>query len=78
MTSLVLLSQGNIKKSKKLIKIVNIDGENLHTNWGISMKFLGKITYDKIKSNKKPGLYHLSSRYIFEKNTGAGREGLPN
>ena len=28
--SLVYLQQGNVKKSKKLMKIVNIDEENLH------------------------------------------------
>ena len=30
MTSLVSLQQGNVKKSKKLMKIVNIEEENLH------------------------------------------------
>ena len=30
LTSLVLLEQGNVEKSEKLMKIVNIDGENLH------------------------------------------------
>ena len=44
--SLVSLWQGNAKKSEKLMKIVNIDGENLYifwTAWGISMKFSGKM-----------------------------------
>ena len=34
------------KKSEKLMKIVNTDGENLYifwTAWGISMKFSGKM-----------------------------------
>ena len=34
------------KKSGKLMKIVDIDGENLHifwTTWGISMKLSGKM-----------------------------------
>ena len=34
------------KKSKKLMKIVNIEGENLHifwTTWGISIKLSGKM-----------------------------------
>ena len=34
------------KKSEKLMKVVNIDGQNLHifqTTWGISMKFSGKM-----------------------------------
>ena len=30
LTSLVSLQQGNVKKSKKLVKIVNSEGENLH------------------------------------------------
>ena len=41
LTSLVYLQQGNVKKSKKLIKLANIDEENLHifqTTSGISMK----------------------------------------
>ena len=30
LTQLVFLWQENVKKSEKLMKIVNIDGENLH------------------------------------------------
>ena len=30
LTSLVSLQQGNVKKSEKLMKIVNIEGENVH------------------------------------------------
>ena len=44
--SLVFLQQGNVKNSEKLMKIVNIKGENLHvfwTTWGILVKFPGKI-----------------------------------
>ena len=33
LTPLVSLQQGNVKKSKKLMKIVNIDRENLHIIW---------------------------------------------
>ena len=54
------------------MKIVNFDGENLHilwSTWGISIKCLGKI-YGNIKSLKKPGLHHLSRRYIFGRTTG--------
>ena len=43
--SLVSLQQGNVKKYKKSLKIVNIEGENLHifgSTSGISMKFSGK------------------------------------
>ena len=46
LTSWVSLLQGNVKKPEKLMKIVNIDGENLHIFWttrGISMKFPGKL-----------------------------------
>ena len=31
LTSLVSLQQGNVKKSKKLMKIVNIEEENFHS-----------------------------------------------
>ena len=31
LTSLVYLQERNVKKSKKLMKITNIDEENLHT-----------------------------------------------
>ena len=47
LTSLVSLQQENVKKSEKLMKIVNIEEENLHifwTRWGISMKFPGKMS----------------------------------
>ena len=38
--------QGNVRKSKKLMKIVNTDGENIHifiTTYLMSMKFSGKM-----------------------------------
>ena len=44
--SLAYLQQGNVKKSPKLMKIVNTDEENLHifrTPSGILMKFSGNI-----------------------------------
>ena len=44
--SFFVAKQGNVRKSKKLMKIVNIDGENLHifiTTDVISMKFSGKM-----------------------------------
>ena len=46
LTSLVSLQQRNVKKSEKLIKIINRDKENLHifwTIWKTSMKFSGKM-----------------------------------
>ena len=70
LTKLVYLQQKNLKKSKKLLKIVIIEEENLNiyqTTWGLSMKFSGKI---KIENSKKPGLYHLSRKYSFGKTTG--------
>ena len=59
LTSLVSLLQGNVKKSKKSMKIINIDVENLHTlwtTWGISMKFSEKMWLIIIlKVSKKQG-----------------------
>ena len=47
------------------MKIFNIEGENLrifYRNWGISMKFSGKIwLMVTLKVTKKPG-FHLLSR----------------
>ena len=46
LASLVYLQQGNVKKSKKLMKIVNTDEENFHifrTTWEISIIFSGKM-----------------------------------
>ena len=60
------------KKSKKMIKIVNVDGENLHifwTAWGIATKFSEKMWFMIIllKVTKKPGLHPHSKRGILEK-----------
>ena len=44
------------------MKVVNIDGENLHsfwTIWGTSMKFSENMWLDNIKSHKKPRLHPL-------------------
>ena len=61
LTSVVSLWQGNVKKSKKSTKIVNIEEENLRlfwTTWAILMKFSRKMIilnyHDNIKSHKKP------------------------
>ena len=48
LTSLVSLQQGIVKKPKKLVKIVNIEGENLYIFWTISkvkvsMNFSGRM-----------------------------------
>ena len=63
LTLLVSLQQGNVKKSKKSIKIVNIEGENLQifwTTWEDSMKLSVKsVAYDNNKNNKKTVLPSL-------------------
>ena len=49
--SLAFSKQGNIKKSKKGVKVVNIEEENLYLSWRtwwISMKFLGNMWLMKI------------------------------
>ena len=41
------------------MKIVNVDGENLHifwTTWETSVKLSGKMWHDNIKSHKKSGI----------------------
>ena len=57
--SLASLWEGNVKKSKKLMKIVNIDRENYHifwTTWRISMNFSGKMWLTTVlKFTKKQG-----------------------
>ena len=67
LTSLDCLQQGNVKKSKKFMKIVKIDEENLQifqTTRGISMKFSGKMCLMIIlKIKKKSG--PLSGKYSF-------------
>ena len=58
----------------KLLKIANIDKENIHifwTTWGISMNFSEKMLYDNVKCHKKRTEFHpLFRKYIFGKNTG--------
>ena len=55
--SLVHLQQLNVKKSLKMMKIVNIDKENLHSLCSTRrtiMIFLGKMCFfDTFKSHKK-------------------------
>ena len=71
------------RKSEKLMKIVNIDKENLHIFWTIwitSMKFLGKkwliIIIIILKIKKKIGaLPSRSRRCIFGKAKGGGGRG---
>ena len=55
LTSLVSFQQGNVKKSKKSVKIINTEGENLNifwTTWGYYDIFNDIYI---IKSHKKAG-----------------------
>ena len=65
LTSLVSLQQGNVKKSKKLMKIVNIEEEGLHifwTTWGnFNEIFMKDVAPDNIKSYEKAGFLSLFS-----------------
>ena len=69
--------QGNVKKSEKPIKIVNIDTENhiFWTTWGILMKFSGKMWLMIILNHKKSEVHTLSRKHSFRKTTEGGREG---
>ena len=75
-TSLVSLLQGNVKKSGKLMKVVNIDGENLYifrTTSGISKKFPGKVGHTIILKVTKNQVFTLSLEDIVsEKTKGRG------
>ena len=77
LTSLVYLQWRNVKKSKKLLKLVNIDEENLHifqTTWGISMKFSGKMCLVIIlKVTKKKGFTPSLENTVLKKPQGAGQ-----
>ena len=56
------------------MKIVNIDGENLHISTNEFRKFneifRKDVTYDNIKSHKKPG-YHLLFRFLKKPQVGS-------
>ena len=79
LTSLVSMQQRNVKKSQKSLKIVNIEGENVHVFWttsGIAMKFSGNTWLRiilKVKSKQDFSLslslsLSLSRKHIFGKN----------
>ena len=72
---------GNVKKSEKSVKTVNIEGKNLYIfliNWVISMKFSGRMWLMIIlKVTKKAGFHPLSRKHIFGKNTKEGSELTP-
>ena len=67
LTSLVALLQGNIKKSKKLMIIVNIEVEVkylLNELINFNEIFGKNVTYDNIKSYKISGLHAFSQKHI--------------
>ena len=65
--------QGNIKTSKKSMKIANIYEENLYYLQidlrNFTKVFRKDVTYDNIKRLNKSGHHSLSRRYIFGKNS---------
>ena len=81
--SLASLWERNVKKSEKLMKIVNIDGENYHifwTTWRISMNFSGKMWLTTVlKFTKKQGFTLFLEDSLFKKpqaGEGGGSNGL--
>ena len=65
---LVSLQQGNVKKSKKLMKTVNIEDKNLHvfwTKWVVSMKFPVKMWLTIISKVTKNQGFTLSLKSTF-------------
>ena len=61
------------------MKMNNIDGENLLNDWrNFNEIFRKDVTYDDIKSHKKPRLHPLSRRYIFGKTTEEGQINPPS
>ena len=65
----------NCQKTEKMMKIVNIDEENLHISqmtWGIFNEIFRKNVSYNIKSHKKAVLYLLSRKYSFGKATVGG------
>ena len=69
------------KKFKKLMKIVNIDKENVHslrTTWGISMKFSGKMCLMIILKVTKCQGFTLSVENAGLKKNTAGVRGQNN
>ena len=77
LTSLVSLQQGNVKKSRKLLKIDESSqywqrnsSYNLNDLSNFNDIFRKDVTYDNIKSHEKPGFHPLFRRHIFRKTTG--------
>ena len=74
LTSLVYLQQGNVKKSKKLIKIVNTGEDYLHifqTTTGIFMKLSRKMCLMIIlKVTKNHGVIPSLENTVLQKQQG--------
>ena len=69
------LQQGNAKKKKKkkLVKLVNIEEENIHIFRGnFNEIFRENVSHDNIKSQRKQGLYPFCRKYSFEITIGDG------
>ena len=67
---------GNVQKSEKLVKTVNIEGENLislNKLRNFNEIFGRDVAYENIKSRKKTSFHPLSIKHIFEKTTGASQ-----
>ena len=61
------------KKKKKLVKLVNIEEENIHIFRGnFNEIFRENVSHDNIKSQRKQGLYPFCRKYSFEITIGDG------
>ena len=71
LTLLVYWQQGNLEKSKKLMKIVITGGKTSsylpYKLSSFNKTFKKGVPYDNIKSHKKTGLYPFSKNHSFEK-----------
>ena len=80
MTSLISLKQWNVKKLEKLMRVVNMDGENLHiiwTTWGISIKFSAKMWLMAILKVTKNQGYNISPENDILEKSHRGRGNSP-
>ena len=74
--SLVSLPQGNVQKSIKLLKIVDIEEENLHIFWTscrFNEIFKEDMTYNNIKTSQKNRASPFLPKSNFWKNQRRGR-----
>ena len=76
LTSSISLKQENFKKSKKSMKIFNIEVEDLYISWmtwGISVEFSGKMwLIITLKVTKNQGFTLSLENKFWKKNTGWG------